>query len=302
MENPAPRTKSELACDACRLLKVKCIKDAREDITCKKCTRSGACCTWTARPTPTHKNASTRSASRISALETKIDQLLAVIDEQSSRTNASRTGSRSIGENGVPDPSSADSASSVASSISLLVSLSERVGLTEDMAEVYLRRFHNMTLYFPFVIIPASMSVQTLAHQRPMLCLAILTTSTSQDPVLQNKLEEILRKDLVEKIMVAGEKTLDLLAALLVYLGWSHFYYVPKRDSMMQFMWLAISICEELGLSLTPEEASRREIRVRLDHYEANSRGAAEHDLYFCGEARRLYLGTYFLANWWVLP
>jgi hypothetical protein len=158
------------------------------------------------------------------------------------------------------------------------------VGLSVDMAEQYLRRFRNMSLYFPFAIIPASTSIEKLALEKPTLCVAVLTASSVQDKPLQAKLEEKLRMTLIEKIMVKSDKTLELFGAVLVYLGWAHFHHIPNRGSMMQFAVLAVSICEELGLGLTPEEAANRHIRHQLDHG-------------FSAEARRLYLGMCFLAN-----
>jgi hypothetical protein len=107
---------------------------------------------------------------------------------------------------------------------------------------------------------------------------------------MQDKLEAMLRRELAEQIIVQQEKSLDILAALLVYLGWSHFYCIPKRDSMLQFMWLAIAICEDLGLGLTQEEAVTRQFRHSLEHCD---NGALE----LSSEAKRLYLGTYCLIN-----
>lgn len=294
MEPTTRGTKGELACDPCRLLKVKCLRDSNDSAKCRKCIKSGASCTWAARHIRTRKPRPSRSSSRIVALEAKIDHLLTLVDEQAASTSTSTESptATSSSQGRLTDHVSPSESSDVAGSTPF-----DRFNLTEDMAEIYLRHFRNMTLYFPFVVIPASTSARALACEKPMLCLAILAASTSQNRDLQAKLETTLRKSLVEKIMVSGEKNLELLAALLVYLGWCHFYYVPKRDSMAQFMGLAVSICQELGLGLEPEAAARRGMQVRLEHYEADKPFRIEHDRFFSGEARRLYLGTCFLAN-----
>jgi hypothetical protein len=289
MDGLGPRRKGDLACDPCRLLKVKCLRDTEGDATCRKCKRSGAACTWTSRQIRARRRPENSNA-RISALEAKIDQLMAVVAEQPFTPTDSDGLTSETKDNQATVSQHDDCLPSI---------LHDRFQLSIDAADRCLRHFRNMTLYFPFIIIPASTSVEDLAQRNPTLLLAILTTSSSQDKILQVQLEEKLRKDLVDKIMLRGEKNLELLAALLVYLGWCHFYYVPGRDSIMQFMTLAISICEELGLGLTLEEAANRRIRHRLDHYKPTDHQIDDgHDTYFSGEARRLYLGTCFLVTW----
>jgi hypothetical protein len=168
--------------------------------------------------------------------------------------------------------------------------LRDHLKLNVETADQYLQHFHSMALYFPFVVIPASTSISELARARPMLSLAIFTVSSMQDRPLQAKLEVILRTEFAERIMVQQEKNLDLLSALLVYLGWSHFYYIPKRDSLSQFMSLATAICNDLGLGLSKDAAMAQRHRINLDHCS----GAVDE---ISAEAKRLYLGTYFLLN-----
>jgi len=171
-----------------------------------------------------------------------------------------------------------------------------RYQLTEQTANQYLLQFRNMSLYFPFVVVPSSVSLEELATNRPMQCLAILTASAGDDRQLQNKLEDMLRKNLMERMMVDNEKTLDLLAALLVYLGWYHFYYVPKMDMMSQLLSLAVSICEDLGLEMSPEEVIRHKSLLRLEHHRIGLHEGEQNDLFFSREARRLFLGTQYIV------
>jgi hypothetical protein len=278
----ASKAKTELACDVCRLLKVKCIRERADPPTCQKCSRSGAHCTWQIRQPRTRKYLP-RSAARINALEAKVDQLLTVIDATASPPTHDRETSK---YHGIQTPATVES-QYIPDDNALLKTLAIRFQLSVGTAELQLQHFRNMTLYFPFVVIPDSMDIQKLSVQNPMLSLAVLTVSATQNRKLQAGLEEMLRRELVEKIMLRGEKGLGLLAALLVYLGWTHFFHVPKKDSFQQFLGLAITICDELGLNLRPAEAASRQMKLRVHRNDCSLE-----------TAQRLYLGIYFLDIW----
>ena len=95
--------------------------------------------------------------------------------------------------------------------------------------------------------------------------------------------------------MFDGEKSLDLLAALLVYLSWYHFFYLPKKQQASQIMHLAASMSQDLGLHLRPKEAIAVRYGLNLEHYARQDEDSeAEHDAFFSREARRLYLGLFY--------
>ena len=99
--------------------------------------------------------------------------------------------------------------------------------------------------------------------------------------------------------MLNGEKTLDLLSGILVYIAWYHFFFVPRSRQIGQLMHLAISLCYELGLDKTPAAASAALwTSAHVDHYEKAERGLdGPHDDFFSREARRLYLGCYYMSG-----
>ena len=244
MAQASSRQKGELACDPCRKLKVKCRRDSEDDTICQKCKRHNVECTWSAVRVRTRRPTS-KSQARIRVLETKIDQLLSAVEEKSHasiNSSESRLASHS--------PTSGGEC--------LFDTLHRQFGLSATVAEKYVQQFALSSLYLPVVIIPASTTMVVLARTSPMLCLAVLTACSFQNRKLQIGLEGMLRKQLAEVIMIHQKRDLDILAAILMYLGWSQFYYVPKRESTSQFMWLAVTICEELGLGLTQEEAVKR--------------------------------------------
>ena len=75
-------------------------------------------------------------------------------------------------------------------------------------------------LYFPFVVIPQHMTLDTLRRERPFLLLSVLVCSAQDNAKLQEALELELRETMSRRVHVDGEKSLDLLQGVLVYLTW----------------------------------------------------------------------------------
>ncbi len=74
--------------------------------------------------------------------------------------------------------------------------------------------------HFPCVIVPVGLHLEQLQRQRPMLLQAMLVVASFQNRPRQIILEGIFLKDLGEKFFVQGERSLDFIQGLLVYLTW----------------------------------------------------------------------------------
>ncbi|OKP11261.1 hypothetical protein PENSUB_3283 [Penicillium subrubescens] len=72
---------------------------------------------------------------------------------------------------------------------------------------------------FPFIPIPSHMSVEELRRERPFLYLNI-SMITSPNPARQQELSNTIKKYLADRIIMRGERSLDLLQGLLVHLTW----------------------------------------------------------------------------------
>lgn len=94
-----------------------------------------------------------------------------------------------------------------------LISLEE----AEELLNIYLLTSRN---YFPYVLLPEDTSVFQLRSDRPFLLQAILTVASWKNRVRQLILEEELLRDLGVRFFTKGEKTLEILQGLLVYLAW----------------------------------------------------------------------------------
>jgi hypothetical protein len=85
-------------------------------------------------------------------------------------------------------------------------------------AEEFVDVFRNRS--FPWVRLPKQTSLETLRRERPFLLLSVLTFAAHGDVQLQRQLEVDLKDSLMKKLVSHGEKSLDLLQGLLVYLAW----------------------------------------------------------------------------------
>ena len=78
-----------------------------------------------------------------------------------------------------------------------------------------------MVEHFPFVVVPPSMSVQGLRQEKPLLFLAISMATSFHDSLRQQSLGREVVESLSKRLLLQGEKSLDLLQGLLVFIAWS---------------------------------------------------------------------------------
>lgn len=76
-----------------------------------------------------------------------------------------------------------------------------------------------MSSLFPFVSVPAKSTVD-LRREHPCLFKAMITVASWQNRSLQNRRGEDLTRDLTFRLLIEGEKSLDLLQAMLVRWIW----------------------------------------------------------------------------------
>lgn len=83
-----------------------------------------------------------------------------------------------------------------------------------------LRDFREDRLrYLPFIHIPETTTAAQLQSTRPITCAAIQATCFKAHP-RQEELSRNVRKTLAERILVDGERSLDLLLGVLVLMAW----------------------------------------------------------------------------------
>jgi hypothetical protein len=100
------------------------------------------------------------------------------------------------------------------------MSLIEQRKIDRKQAEQLLLAFRNKAPFFPFVHIPLEVTVPSLSRNSPFLLLAILTVASSPDPKLHHQMDHEFRRILSSKVIVEGQKSLDFLQGMLVYIAW----------------------------------------------------------------------------------
>ncbi|GAB0133223.1 hypothetical protein EsDP_00001635 [Epichloe bromicola] len=127
--------------------------------------------------------------------------------------------------------------------------------------------------YFPFVIIPREMSSTVLRSQRPFLWKAVMLSASVFDSTRQCKLGEELLADIGKASIVDGSRSLDILQAVELLVGW--WYFALKSSQATNLLFLARSMC--LNLSAMSYGSQGEDIKYGpLDHL-------------------RAYAGTYYL-------
>jgi hypothetical protein len=94
---------------------------------------------------------------------------------------------------------------------------------------------------------------------------------------------------MAEHMLVRSERSLDLLSAIVVVLGWNH-YHCPLHTQLNNLLSLAVALTSELGLRQEP--GWRKSCRI-------SALGPGEGQVRTNSE-RRLLLGVWYLSSWYV--
>lgn len=100
-----------------------------------------------------------------------------------------------------------------------------RVNCDEEGAMLNTFQTH-MSFYFPFIIL-GSTSIATLRADRPFLFKAIILGASPRKAARQTSAGRRLLQSVSERYFLDGQTNLDLLQAILVYIGWQVSAYVP---------------------------------------------------------------------------
>ena len=87
----------------------------------------------------------------------------------------------------------------------------------DDLLDIFLC---DMAYQVPFVSVPSQISARALSRESPFLYRSIMTVASYHNSVHQLQLGQELVRYLIEHLIVLGEKNMDLLQGLLVYINW----------------------------------------------------------------------------------
>lgn len=98
----------------------------------------------------------------------------------------------------------------------------------------------------------------SMVTKRPILTLAICTVSSGAIPDVQSRLSQAFRYALSSKVVLGGERSMDVLTGFLVFLAWHHHYM--SQHQLYQQLSLLAGMAADLGLYyrayLPPEDPS----------------------------------------------
>lgn len=98
----------------------------------------------------------------------------------------------------------------------------------------------------PFVPIPPSTTAQDLYRTKPVLLRAITTVALIHDLPRQQLLVKELLRDLSERIMMKGEKSVDLLQAIIIIVAW-YYPHIFWSFQITNLLYLAAAMTIDLG-------------------------------------------------------
>ncbi|CEJ54222.1 hypothetical protein PMG11_00542 [Penicillium brasilianum] len=158
----------------------------------------------------------------------------------------------------------------------------------EDAEQLVAFFLHELASFFPLVVLPSSTTAAQLRQTKPILFLSVISAAAiSIDAGLAGVLNREMVRLYAERFFIEGEKSLELVQALLIMII---FYYPPNSPLKLQFFQythIASTMALEIGL------ATKR--RVSKKKSDRKNRHEPYDEL--LAEQARAVLGCYHLGS-----
>ncbi|KAK3941067.1 hypothetical protein QBC46DRAFT_383586 [Diplogelasinospora grovesii] len=162
--------------------------------------------------------------------------------------------------------------------------------------ELFARYTDQMCPHLPGVVFTPGTTVAEVRKSKPTLFLSVMAAASSEIPDIQKTLTKELMQVLADKVMVVGEKSLELVQALQVAVVW---YWPPEHFEELKFYQLVhVAAVMAVDLGLGRKKQARGGFRKHIPH------SWRDHPLRkkfppdpTTIEARRAWLTCYFLAT-----
>ncbi|KAK8020266.1 hypothetical protein PG990_005404 [Apiospora arundinis] len=114
--------------------------------------------------------------------------------------------------------------------------------LTMDQANDYFARYNDhMIAHLPAVVFPREMTAAELRKTKPLLFLSVMAAASSEVYSVQRPLVKELTQILAEKVIINGEKSLEMVQALQVSVIWYYPLNTSRNSSSIRWSTLAPS-------------------------------------------------------------
>ncbi|KNA94134.1 hypothetical protein FOXG_00317 [Fusarium oxysporum f. sp. lycopersici 4287] len=171
----------------------------------------------------------------------------------------------------------------------------------EKAAELFARYNDHMISHLPAIIFQPGFTASELRKTKPILFLAIMAVASAESPILQKVLQKEMKLTFAEKVMLSGEKGLELVQALNVAVIW---YWPPEHFEELKFYQLVhTAAVMAIDIGLGQKVKQRRGIVVPDTWRPSPSTGPGGQSRRWAPpdptsiESRRTWLTCYFLAT-----
>ncbi|KAI0512564.1 hypothetical protein F5B22DRAFT_307752 [Xylaria bambusicola] len=164
----------------------------------------------------------------------------------------------------------------------------------DQMAALFKRYTDSMAIHLPAVVFPSGTTAAEIRMTRPILFLSIMSVASSETPNMQRQLVKELMQIFADKIIMRGNKSLELVQAIIVSVVW---YFPPEHFEELKFyqmVHLAAVMALDMGLG-----RRKNSPKSSLIPYTWRDHPFRKHPLPDSSsiESRRTWLAVYFLAS-----
>lgn len=255
------------ACESCRSLKVRCRPALEGTGICQRCMASGQECRYR----ETRRTKRKRTDARVTDLEQQVATLSKLLGDTRSPADLCETyregpvhrGSHAYGSAPPPPANHTDSDSAhLMSWAAVPLTGYDPVGAgivsMQEATQLFQRYISELAPQRPLVVFPQGTSAETVRTKSPVVFLAVLAASASTlHGDLGTRLSDIVHRAYADHIMVHGEKSLELVQAILITTSWCHRPDMYDQLRFCQFMATAATMALDIGLGEPPMQATK---------------------------------------------
>jgi hypothetical protein len=156
--------------------------------------------------------------------------------------------------------------------------------------EVLFERYQRlMAPHMPFVILPADTTALALQQSEPFLMQAITVVASFHDTTRQQSMAKAFMRDLCDRLLINGEKSLGLLQGLLIFSNWYNPHLYAPRNST-NLLHLAMALATDLNIDRGPGEKAQMDAAMK-------AYGVAKPAKRLTNDELRAVLGTFYLTS-----
>ncbi|GAW14714.1 hypothetical protein ANO14919_041170 [Xylariales sp. No.14919] len=164
----------------------------------------------------------------------------------------------------------------------------------DEMSTLFRRYTDRMAIHLPAVVFQPGTTASEIRTTTPILFLSIMSVASSETPNTQRHLVKELMQIFAEKIIIYGQKSLELVQALIISVVW---YFPPEHFEELKFyqmVHLAAVMALDIGLG-----RRKNSPKSSLIPYTWQDHPFRKHPLPDPSTivSRRTWLAVYFLAS-----